>query len=159
MYESRENVCNVVKKLNSKGTVVNLYRHCSKCLQGDSLSSYVSLSLLNTHAPFEANDLFQANARPTTSSSSSSLSRKLANKFLSQASLPPTTLGGPLGEGGALCHGRVKHGLSCRTSSTLQHQEAARATVTCSYIVGWHRWALSLGQALRHDDDDARPLL
>jgi len=49
---------------------------------------------------------------------------------------PHQRLWGPLGERGALCHGRVKHGRSCRTSSTLQNHspDAAPATVTCSYV-------------------------
>jgi hypothetical protein len=47
---------------------------------------------------------------------------------------------------------------------TLQHHSpgGAPATVTCSYIVGWHRWTLGWGnlvqapQALRHDDTTTR---
>ena len=53
-----------------------------------------------------------------------------------------------------------KHGRSCRTSSTLQHHSpgsCAPATVTCSYIVGWHGWNLGWGNFVR-DEMDARPL-
>ena len=73
-----------------------------------------------------------------------------------QPGVPATDDFGGLGEGGALCQDRVKHGRSCRTFSTT-HPEAAPATVTCSYIVGWHRWTLGWGnlvqapQALRHE--------
>jgi len=100
-----------------------------------------------------------------------------------EAPPPPTTLGAPWERVCPLPP--QKHGRSCGTSSTLQNQSSGgsdcdlqptmAATVTCSYIVGWHRWKLGWGnlvtapQALRHDDttrrrrrhddDDARPLL
>jgi hypothetical protein len=48
-----------------------------------------------------------------------------------------------------------KQGRSCRTSSTLQHHSPG-ATVTCSYLVGWHRWTLGWGN-LVHDTTTTMP--
>ena len=44
---------------------------------------------------------------------------------------PHRRLWGPLGEGGALCHGRVKHGRSCRTSSAFQHHSPGGCPGDC----------------------------
>ena len=130
MYESRENVCNVVRKLNSKGTVVNLYRHCSKCLQGDSLSSYVSLSLLNTHAPFE----------------------QKTRQQIPQPGVPPTDdIGGPLGKGvlSATAESNTAVPVGPSRPSSITYPEVLQR-LTCSYIDGilavaiWYATKLSL---------------
>ena len=56
-----------------------------------------------------------------------------------------------MGEGGALCHGRVNTAVPVGPPRpfSITHPEAAPATVTCSYIVR-HRWILGRGN-LVHD--------
>ena len=62
---------------------------------------------------------------------------------------PHRRLWGPLGEGGALYHGRVNTAVPVGPPrpSSITHPEAAPATVTCSYR---HRWILCWGN-LVHD--------
>ena len=73
----------------------------------------------------------------------------IVNQLLSLS--PHRRLWGPLGEGGALCHGRVNTAVPVGPPrpSSITHPESAPATVTCSYI-GWHRWILGWGN-LVHD--------
>ena len=64
-----------------------------------------------------------------------------------QPGVPPKDDFVGLGEGCALCHGRVKHGRSCRTflDPPVSLTRSAPATVTCSYIVASHGWNLGRG--------------
>jgi hypothetical protein len=65
---------------------------------------------------------------------------------------PHRRLWGPLGEGGALCHGRVNTAVPVGPPrpSSITHPDAAPATVTCRNIVGWHRWILGWGNLVHY---------
>ena len=59
-----------------------------------------------------------------------------------QPGVPPTDdFGGPLGKGvlSATAESNTAVPVGPPRPSSITHPEAAPATVTCSYIVGWHR--------------------
>ena len=73
----------------------------------------------------------------------------LSGRWMTPSQAPPhRRLWGPLGEGGALCHGRVKHGRSCRTFSTLQYHLPGGAPATDLQL---HRWNLGCGNLVRDE--------
>jgi hypothetical protein len=100
----------------------------------------------------------------THSSSSSALSHRSTVRMVNAESVHSDALAPPLWKvpDKALSRGcpmqPQKHGRSCRTSSTLQHHSSggAPATVTCSYILGSHRWTLGWGN-LVHDTKTTMP--
>jgi len=64
-----------------------------------------------------------------------------------QPGVPPTDdFGGPLGKGvlSATAESNTAVPVGPPRPSSITHPEAAPATVTCSYIVGWHRWILGV---------------
>ena len=78
-----------------------------------------------------------------------------------QPGVPATDDFGGLGEGGALCQDRVKHGRSCRTFSTIQHHCSSDCDLApvkpvpncpsqAQRTLGWGNLAQA-PQALRHD--------
>ena len=83
-----------------------------------------------------------------------------------QPGVPPTDdFGGPLGKWvlSATAESNTAVPVGPPRPSSITHPEAAPATVTCSYIVGWHRWTRGWGnlvhapQAQPHDMATTKP--